>query len=134
MPSLLATIVRLEGFSERAGSFLLSLRNDVVYESIFERDWREGRVPLQAGTPPECGSRLGVNDEEDEEASSKMQRGQLNSRGASPASSIRSRISAASFRSPRFLHNCRVAPEAQTFSKSIAQRAQLARRRGRQLE
>ena len=56
-----------KGLSERAGSSLLSLRNDVVYENIFERDWREGRVPLQAGTPPECGSRLGGNDEEDED-------------------------------------------------------------------
>lgn len=89
-----------KGLSERAGSSLLSLRNDVVYENIFERDWREGRVPLQAGTPPECGSRLGGDDEEDEEVSSKVQRGQPNSRGASPASSVRSRISAASFRSP----------------------------------
>jgi len=88
------------GLSERAESSLRSLRNDVVSESVFERDWREGRVSLQAGTPPEFGSRLGGNEEEDEEGSSKVQRGQQNSRGASPASSVRSRISAASFRSP----------------------------------
>jgi len=88
------------GLSERAGSFLRSLRNDVVSENVFERDWREGRVPLQTGSPPEYGSRLGANDEEDEDANSKVQRGQQNSRGASPASSILSRISAASFRSP----------------------------------
>ena len=86
--------------SERAESSLRSLRNDVVSENVFERDWREGRVPFQAGTPPEFGSRLGGNEEEDEEGSSKVQRGQQNSRGASPASSVRSRISAASFRSP----------------------------------
>jgi mediator of RNA polymerase II transcription subunit 12 len=92
-------LLDVKGLSERAKSSLQSLRNDVVYENIFERDWREGRVPTQAGTPPECGSRLGVNDE-DEDGSSKMQRGQLNSRGTSPASSVRSRISAASFRSP----------------------------------
>lgn len=88
------------GLSERDESSLLSLRNDAVHENIFERDWREGHVPLQAGTPPEYGSRLGGNDEDDEDGSSKVQRGQLNSRGASPASSVRSRISAASFRSP----------------------------------
>ena len=86
------------GLSERDESFLRSLRNDMVSESIFERDWREGRIPLQASTPPEFGSRLGGNEEDEE--SSKTQRGQQNSRGASPASSIRSRISAASFRSP----------------------------------
>jgi len=88
------------GLSERAESFLRSLRNDVVSENVFERDWREGRVPLQTGTPPEYGSRLGANDEEEEDVSSKPQRGQQTSRGASPASSILSRISAASFRSP----------------------------------
>ena len=88
------------GLSERAESFLRSLRNDVVSENVFERDWREGRVPLQTGTPPEFGSRLGGNEEEDEEGNSKVQRGQQSSRGASPASSVRSRISAASFRSP----------------------------------
>jgi len=87
------------GPSERDESFLRSLRNDVVSENIFERDWREGHVPLQTGTPPEYGSRLGGNDEE-EDPSSKVQRGQQNSRGASPASSIRSRISTTSFRSP----------------------------------
>ena len=88
------------GLSERSESFLRSLRNDAVSENIFERDWREGRVPLQTGTPPEFGSRLGGNEDEDEEGSSKVQRGQQNSRGASPASSVLSRISAASFRSP----------------------------------
>ena len=86
--------------SERDESSLLSLRNDVVYGNIFERDWREGHVPLQAGTPPEYGSRLGGIDEEGEDASSKGRGGQLGSRGASPTSSVRSRISAASFRSP----------------------------------
>src|ERR1700753_1115636 len=89
-----------KGLSERAQSSLLPRASDVVYESVFARAWREGRVPLQAGTPPEYGSRLGGNDEEDEDGSSKVQRGQQNSRGASPASSVRSRISAASFRSP----------------------------------
>ena len=89
-----------KGLSRRAESSLLSLRNDVVYQNIFERDWREGHVPLQAGTPPEYGSRLGCNDEEGEDESSKARVGQLGSRGASPASSVRSRISAASFRSP----------------------------------
>lgn len=89
-----------KGLSEMAESSLISLRNDVVYENIFERDWREGRVPLQPGTPPEYGSRLGGNDDEGEDGSSKARGGQLGSRGASPASSIRSRISAASFRSP----------------------------------
>ena len=89
-----------KGLSERAESSLLSLRNDVVYENIFERDWREGRVPLQAGAPPEYGSRLGGNDDEGEDTNSKARGGQLGSRGASPASSVRSRISAASFRSP----------------------------------
>jgi len=74
------------------------LRNDVVSENVFERE--EGRVPLQAGTPLEFGFRLGGNEEEDEEGSSKVQRGQQNSRGASPASSVRSRISASSFRTP----------------------------------
>lgn len=88
------------GLSERAESFLRSVRNDVVSENVFERDWREGRVPLQPGSPPEYGSRLGVNEEEEEDVGSKVQRGQQNSRGASPASSILSRISAASFRSP----------------------------------
>jgi len=88
------------GLSERAESFLRTLRNDLVSENVFERDWREGRVPLQTGTPPEFGSRLGGNEEEDEEGSSKVQRGQQNSRGASPASSVRSRISTTSFRSP----------------------------------
>lgn len=89
-----------KGLSERAESSLLSLRSDVVYENIFERDWREGRVPFHTGTPPEYGSRLGGNDEEGEDAGPKVRGGQLGSRGASPASSIRSRISAASFRSP----------------------------------
>lgn len=87
------------GLSERAESFLRSLRNDAVSENVFERDWREGRVPLQSSSPPEYGSRLGVN-EEDEDAGSKVQRGQQNSRGASPASSIPSRMSVSSFRSP----------------------------------
>ena len=90
------------GLSERAESFLRPLRNDVVSESVFERDWREGRVPLRTGSPPEYGSRLGVNEEEEGEdgGGSKAQRGQQNSSGASPASSIRSRVSATSFRSP----------------------------------
>ena len=93
-------LLETSGLSERAESFLRSLRNDVVSENVFERDWREGRVPLQTGTPPDFGSRLGGNEEEDEEGNSKVQRGQQSSRGASPASSVRSRISAASFRSP----------------------------------
>lgn len=94
-------LLDLSGLSERAESFLRPLRNDVVSESVFERDWREGRISLQTGSPPEYGSRLGVNEEEEgEDGGSKVQRGQQNSRGASPASSIRSRISAASFRSP----------------------------------
>lgn len=89
-----------KGLSERAESSLLSLRNDVVYENIFERDWREGRVPFQSGALPEYGSRLGGNDEEGEDAVSKVRGSQLGSRGASPTSSIRSRISVAPFRSP----------------------------------
>ena len=93
-------LLETSGLSERAESFLRSLRNDVVSENVFERDWREGRVPLQTGAPPEFGSRLGGNEEEDDEGNSKVQRGQQSSRGASPASSVRSRISAASFRSP----------------------------------
>lgn len=89
-----------KGLSGRAESSLLTLRNDVAHENIFERDWREGRVPLQAGTPPEYGSRLGGGEGEGEDTSSKARGGQLGSRGASPASSVLSRISAASFRSP----------------------------------
>ena len=93
-------LLDLKGLSSTASGSFLSLRGDAVHESVFERDWREGRVPLQAGTPPEYGSRLGGNDDEDDDGSSRVQRGQLTSRGASPASSVRSRISAASFRSP----------------------------------
>lgn len=93
-------LVDSKGLSGIAESSLLSLRSDVVGENIFERDWREGRVPLKPGTPPEYGSRLGGDEEEEEDGNSKVQRGQLNSRGASPASSVRSRMSAASFRSP----------------------------------
>lgn len=95
---------------DRTEGTLRSLRTDLSTESVFKRDWRESRLHFEyAGLDNTNGgiSRPGGGEDEPISAHSTVplrlqaRTDMLSSSfGVSPASSVRSRVSASSFRSP----------------------------------
>jgi mediator of RNA polymerase II transcription subunit 12 len=104
-------IIQSSAISGKAERDIRSLRSDMSTESVFKRDWRESRLHFDvAGLGNSTGGAPGDERNEGDETITgyssvplRLQTrtdAQSGSLGVSPASSVRSRLSASSFRSP----------------------------------